>query len=460
MSNPPSHKPFRLSRRRLAAWYTGIMALILLICGLAIHRLVVHARWLNLVREMQQLASRLSNQIRPALQQPGQLDPMAQRLLPNLCLQASDCSQILEQATQLSAPDPIEVRLLRNLEGQDYCIRFINGSRQVLASLQLPATNFACQEPQLWRSFKDSRGKYYHNQIFPLFNGAGENWGMIQIAHSLNSLDLYLMWVELALVVLVLLGIGAVGLASWWLAGLALRPAKQSYQQMQQFTADAAHELRTPLAALQAIVQTALRSSDLTLEEAKAAFQILNRQNYRLSKLVQDLLILSQLDQSAGSRTLAPCCLNSLLQDLEDEFAALAMAAQIQLKFLGFDNPVEITADPEQIYRAISNLLSNALRYTSAQGKVTIRLSRSASHAVIQVEDTGIGILPDEQSRIFDRFYRTDQGRSQQQGGSGLGLAITQAIVRQHQGRLSLESEPGKGSLFTILLPLSKAKPI
>ncbi len=458
MFNQSQNPHFRLSRRRLAAWYTGVMALILLVCGLAIHRMFVHARWLNLVQQMQQLSVRLANQIRPALQQPGQLDANAQQRIPNLCLGSANCVQPIDQPDQQLTP--IEIKLLASLAGQSYCVRFITGDREVIASLSLPATNLACQEPQLWRTFKDNRGTYYHNQLFPLYDGAGENWGFTQIAHSLDSLDLYLMRVELALVGLVLVGVVAVGGASWWLAGLALRPANQSYQQMQQFTADAAHELRTPLAALQAIVQTAMRSNDLTLEDARSAFQILNRQNYRLSKLVQDLLILSQLEQldQQAAHAFSVCCLNSLLTDLEDEFAALAMAAEIDLKIAGWDSPVEIWANAEQIYRAIANLLSNAIRYTPAQGKVMLQLSRSQSQAVIQIEDTGIGISPEHQSRIFDRFYRVDQGRSQRQGSSGLGLSITQAIVQRHRGRLSVKSELGQGSQFTLLLPLL-AKP-
>lgn len=451
--------PFRLSRLKLAAWYTGIMTLILISCGFVIHRVVVHARWLNLVQETQQLAIRLENRIEPALQQPDQIESTAQSLLPNLCLQAAGCPEP-------NPPYPLEERLLNDLEGKDYCIRFVDRSEQVVASLQLPAANPACQEPQFWQILS-SQGVYYHAQDFPLHTRLGNDWGTLEIARSLNDLDLYLMWIELVLGAMILLGVVLVGFASWWLAGLAMRPVEQSYQQMQQFTADAAHELRTPLAALQAIVQTALRSTDLTLADAREAFQILNRQNHRLSKLVQDLLILAQMDQPHGQpqhgqpqhgQNFAPCCLNRLIQDLADEFAALALAAEIQLVAIPDGKPVQILADSAQLYRAIANLLSNAIRYTPAQGTVTMRLSHSHSHAVIQVEDTGIGISTADQSQIFNRFYRVDQGRSQHQGGAGLGLAIVQAIVQRHRGSISLVSALGQGSQFTILLPLSTEK--
>jgi len=432
------------------------MTLILMSCGFAIHRVVIHARWLNLVQEMQQLAIHLENRIEPALKQPGQLDATAQRLLPELCLNSTGCTEAL------NSPESLGIKPFRDLEGKDYCIRFLDRYKREVATLQFPATNLACQEPQFWQTLKDSRGEQYHSQRFPLHIISGDSWGTLQIARSLNDLDLYLAWIELALITMIGLGICSVGLASWWLAGLAMRPIEQSYQQMQQFTADAAHELRTPLAALQAIVQTALRSTDLTPEDAREAFQILNRQNHRLTRLVQDLLILSQLDQQTDRQNFAPCCLNWLIQDLVDEFAALALAAQITLYFAIADkeNLVQVAADSEQIYRAIANLLSNAIRYTPAQGEVTIRLNHNHSQVMIQVEDTGIGISAIEQSRIFNRFYRVDQGRSHHQGGAGLGLSITQTIIQHHRGSLSLVSELGQGSQFTILLPLLSAKPL
>jgi len=429
--------------------------LILMGCGFVIHRAIVHARWLNLVKEMQQLAVQLENRIEPALQQPDQLDmTTAQHLLPNLCINSAGCTE------SLNPSESIEIKLLSDLEGKTYCIRFLDRSKQVLATLKFPSSNLACQEQQFWSTLKDSRGETYHVQFFPLHTTSSEAWGMLQIAQSLNDLDLYLMWSEVALAAMIGLGIGSVGSASWWLAGLAMRPVEQSYQQMQQFTADAAHELRTPLAALQAIVQTALRSTDLTLEDAREAFQILDRQNHRLTRLVQDLLILSQLDRQADDQNVESCCLNQLIQDLADEFAALALAAQIHLRLIisDRDKPIQILANSEQLYRAIANLVSNAIRYTPAQGNVMIRLSHSSNHAVIQVEDTGIGISAIDQSRIFNRFYRVNHSRSHHHGGAGLGLSIAQTIVQNHRGNLSLVSELGKGSQFTILLPLPAAK--
>ncbi|MBF2003828.1 MAG: two-component sensor histidine kinase [Synechococcales cyanobacterium M58_A2018_015] len=446
------NRPFHLSRRRLAAWYTGIMALILMLCGLVIHRLVVHARWLNLVQEVQRLANRIEIQIQPALEQAGMFEPTIHELLPELCLTQTRCS--LPSAAM--EPESSAEALVTALEEKgDYCIRFQDPSGQTVAFLRLPPNNPDCLEPTFWKTLRNSAGDYYHQLAFPLHTRSNDSWGTMRIAHSLNRLDLYLLQAELIVGGLMLLGVVLIGFASWWLAGLAMRPMQVSYRQMQQFTADAAHELRTPLAASQAIVQTALRSTDLTLEDAQEALRILNRQNRRLIGLVQDLLILSQAEQQTRSNAWTPCCLNAMMIDLFDEFEALAIAANIQLiTKLENQTDVYVLGHAEQLYRAVANLLSNAIQYTPAPGWVTLQLTTDHNHAVIHVEDTGIGIAPEVQHQIFDRFYRVDPGRSRHSGGSGLGLAITQAIVHTHRGSLQVRSELGKGSIFTITLPL------
>ncbi|MBW4545334.1 MAG: ATP-binding protein [Symplocastrum torsivum CPER-KK1] len=116
--------------------------------------------------------------------------------------------------------------------------------------------------------------------------------------------------------------------------------------------------------------------------------------------------------------------------------------------------------DEEQFYRLISNLIINAIQYTPAEGQVTVVLDHSDHQALIQIQDTGIGIAPSEQTQIFDRFYRVNSDRSRHTGGSGLGLAIAKAIVQAHQGGLQVHSELGKGSTFTIRLPLGVTSPL
>jgi signal transduction histidine kinase len=116
--------------------------------------------------------------------------------------------------------------------------------------------------------------------------------------------------------------------------------------------------------------------------------------------------------------------------------------------------PLYVRGNEEQLYRLVSNLMVNAIQATPNEGKVRVVLERSDEYALIQVQDTGIGIAPEDQSRIFDRFYRVHKDRSRQTGGSGLGLAIAQAIARAHHGSIQVQSELGLGSTFTVRLPL------
>jgi signal transduction histidine kinase len=246
-----------------------------------------------------------------------------------------------------------------------------------------------------------------------------------------------------------------VGVASWGLAGLAMQPIYQSYQQIQQFTADAAHELRTPVAATLATVESALLIPSLDEKETRNILEIVERQNRRLSQLVADLLFLSRLDRQPAPVLRQRCCLNDLVSDLVEELAALAVASQITLSSeVQVGMSLEVIGDEEQLYRLVSNLIINAIQYTPVGGNVTVILDKSDHHGVIQVKDTGIGITPEDQGQIFDRFYRVNSDRSRHTGGSGLGLAIAAAIAQSHHGSLQVQSELGVGSIFTLRLPL------
>lgn len=452
MSNSP---PFRLSRRRLAAWYTGVMTLILIAGSYAIYRLVVHARWMHLERGMQQMAIILERRVQPMLEQPGQINLSKGERMPGFCLANSPCYSLIR-------PEPFLAELEDELDGMSsmakdkYCIRFVDSAGNLVATLSIPQTNGSCNHKKFWKRMRDRDGEHYHQKRYPLHTLSHEEWGTLQIARSLNSLDIYLFGVELTLLGLLLLSIALVGYASWLLAGMAMQPVEQSYERMQQFTADAAHELRTPVAAIRAMVQAALRSSELSPEEVNVTLKTVDRQSQRLSLLMQDLLVLSQLEQDKDNRPRKVCDLALVLKDVIDEFQGIAANAQVKLLLeLATTTNVYVLGQAEQLHRAVANLVSNGIQYTPAGGQVTVQLTNESTHeAIIRVQDTGVGIAPEVQTKIFDRFYRVEKERSRHSGGSGLGLAIVQAIIHAHKGEVQVESELGQGSVFTIQLPM------
>lgn len=237
-----------------------------------------------------------------------------------------------------------------------------------------------------------------------------------------------------------------------------MQPIYQSYQQIQQFTADAAHELRTPLAAIRATIESTLMADTFTEIEAKETLQNLNKQNQRLSQLVADLLMLCRIDQELeinSQITKNIVNIQDLIDDIYEEFYALATINQINLiKQIEVERSLKVRGNEEQLYRLVANLVINAINYTEAKGQVILNLNQKNDQAIIKIIDTGIGIPETEQNLIFNRFYRVNKARSRSQGGSGLGLSIAKAIAQSHQGKIEVKSELGKGSIFTLILPI------
>jgi hypothetical protein len=440
------NKLFNQTRRRLALSYAGVMGLILTLLGVGVYRAIAHAHWVALDRELESVAGTLHDSLELKLQQPGRLEPIIYDLLPNLCQVETNCT------TASASP---QRHVLSAINKGNYYIRIFDTSGRLFAI----GGNYPEALPQglnkaQWQTLSDKQGNSYHQISVSLHTQNRQDWGYFQVGRTLKDFEDYLGRVKWILKLGLPLSLILVGGASWWLSGLAMQPIYQSYRQIQQFTADAAHELRTPLAATQATVESALLMPQLDEQEARDILKTIERQNCRLTQLVADLLLLARMDRQGAPLRCQLCCLNDLVNDLVEELAALANASQIALiSEIRLEQPLEIRGDCEQLYRLVSNLMVNGIQYTPAGGKVRVILDISDDLAVIQVQDTGIGIAASEQKRIFDRFYRVQSDRSRNTGGSGLGLAIALAITQAHQGSLTLQSERDQGSIFTIKLP-------
>lgn len=219
------------------------------------------------------------------------------------------------------------------------------------------------------------------------------------------------------------------------------------------FIANVSHELKTPLTAIRGLVETVIDDERMDAETQKRFLIKARNQTDRLAALVSDLLNLGRLESDAASMEKHPFDLRKSVEESLSGMKTLAAEAEVCLKMEAPDSPVMVLGDEEAIRVVVDNLLSNAIRYTPKGGLASVRVSDTPDGPLLEVSDTGIGIAPKHQSRIFERFYRVDKARSRELGGTGLGLSIVKHIVNAHGGQLALQSALGQGSVFTARFP-------
>lgn len=224
-------------------------------------------------------------------------------------------------------------------------------------------------------------------------------------------------------------------------------------QSRQEFVSNVSHELKTPLSSIKVLTESLMFQEDVPVELYKEFFEDINSEVDRLNSIISDLLTLVRLDQREVPLNITQVDLGSMIQNLLKRLAPLAKKKNIHLVY---ESHREILAEIDEVKfsLAITNLVENAIKYTPEGGEVNVVLQGDLQDAIVSVQDTGIGIAKEEQSKIFERFYRTDKTRNRETGGTGLGLAITYKTVVMHNGSIVVESEEGKGSTFSVQIPL------
>lgn len=228
---------------------------------------------------------------------------------------------------------------------------------------------------------------------------------------------------------------------------------ERSFEQLKRFTSDASHELRTPLTAIRSVGEVGLQQ-DGNSDHYREVIGSMLEEAGRLGRLVESLLTISRADSGQIRLEQATIALLPLIQEASFLLAELAEEKGQTLSLEG-DGSVHVKADNVILLQVVINLLDNAIKYSPRNGRITVRVLRSdADYACVQIEDCGPGIAPEHRDKIFDRFYRIDEGRSREAGGAGLGLAIAKWGAEAHGGRLELDSM-ATGCIFRLLLPLA-----
>jgi heavy metal sensor kinase len=322
--------------------------------------------------------------------------------------------------------------------------------------------------------------------------------GVLQFGKSFHDLDLTLSQLSQLMFGATLLALLLAGAAGWAVAGRALAPVAEitataravaeaqafdrrlagqrsgdevgqmalafnemlasleaAYTAQRRFVADASHELRAPLTTIKGNLEFTLRARDLPPEVREEAMADALGEAERMGRLVDDLLSLARADagQKVNPQAVA---MQVILADLGRTLAPAA--GQVELRFDRLE-AVAVWGDPDRLKQLALILVDNALKYTPAGGRVEVSLTRQGDWAVLRVADTGLGIDPGDLPHVFERFYRADKARAREGGGAGLGLAIAKSIVDQHGATISVQSEPGRGSEFTVCLPVSRVSP-
>jgi signal transduction histidine kinase len=227
---------------------------------------------------------------------------------------------------------------------------------------------------------------------------------------------------------------------------------EHSFEQQREFVQNASHELRTPLAAIRTNIEVTEMDPEVSPEEYRTLLETVKTQTERLTRLSEDLLTLSTAERE--HQEIEPVSLSRLGREVVANLTSTAAARGTSLVLEG-DDQLMAEANGDSLYRAVFNLVENAIKYSGDGSTVTVLSRRSGAFAEIAVADDGVGIPPETLPQIFDRFYRVDKGRSRREGGTGLGLAIVKELIQGMGGAVSVTSSPGAGTTFTVRLPAS-----
>lgn len=462
-------------RSRLAVWYGTLTGVVLLLVGLLTYAEHTRAHYDDMDRTLLYAALHA----RTGLQQQGAGRSLTSPAPPDVALRYYARGRVTAETPAARAAPPLNPRAIL---GQQSTRPF-----DPVAGLA-PPIMAAPAGTGRFTTVRDPRGARWRVYVLP---DAG---GLLVALTSLQRVDAAVAGLRELVILSTIAGLAFTLAAGWLLAGRVLRPValltataeriarsrsfrqrvpaggtqdemgrmavtfnqmlaglEEAYAMQQRFVADASHELRAPLTAIQANLELLERHRALPPEEREVAVREASREAHRLTALVNDLLSLARADAGVALDRRRVELDGVVLQTVA---TARHLASERRLEVESLE-PVTVLGDEERLRQLVLIVLDNALKYTSAGGTVAVAVRRDGEKAAIVVRDTGIGIDANDLPHVFERFYRADVGRSRDAGGTGLGLSIARWIAEQHGGRIAIESRPNQGTTVTTTLPLA-----
>ena len=467
-------------RSRLTIWYSALLGAVLLLFSFGLYSFLTNAILADISNTLKGQGERAATVIEQ------EMDPMAavrrddSSLLPRVVFATQVYAQVL-------TPDGAIHQRSPNLKNMDQILPI---SQEILDRNLHGQNGYYTLQQQ---------GTPIHVYSMPIHGSDGRIVGVLQIGQSLSDMQNMLSRVRTALYLASFLGIIGAVLGGTLLARSALRPINDItatarrigrtenlaeriaipdtgdeisrlaetfnemltrldhlFQTQQRLVGDVSHELRTPLTTIQGNLDLLKRGAIEDAELRQEALSEIETETKRMTRMVGDLLLLAQAD-AGHALNRAPVELDTLLLEVYRQGVMMAQG-QVELR-LAHEDQAQVMGDVDRLRQLLLNLVDNAIKYTPAGGKVTLALYRTPAQVRIEVTDTGIGIADKDLPHIFERFYRADRARSRRLGGTGLGLSIAHWVAQAHGGAIEAHSEVGKGSTFTLRLPLADGLP-